>query len=90
MPTSNSQRPIYEQLAEQALEGQPPDGEAMPSIRVLAASHLLNPLPVNRALQALGDEGLLEGRLALYVTAGARQRLLATQRGRFLQHEWLR
>jgi GntR family transcriptional regulator len=96
MPTWDSQMPIYQQLADllagQLLEGHPPEGEAMPSIRVLAASHLLNPLTVNRALQALGEEGLLESRrgLGLYVTAGARQRLLAAQRQRFLQHEWPR
>jgi hypothetical protein len=45
------------------------EGAAMPSVRALAGRYLLNPLTVNRALQALGDEGLLENRrgLGLYV-----------------------
>lgn len=88
--------PIYQQLADllaaQLLDGQPPEGEPMPSVRTLAARHLLNPLTVNRALQALGDAGLVETRrgLGIYVTGGARERLRRAERQRFLQHEWPR
>lgn len=94
MPTWDDRLPIYQQLADQLaaqlLDGQPPEGQAMPSVRALAGQHLLNPLTVNRALQTLSDQGLLENRrgLGLYVTAGARQRLRAAERQRFLQHEW--
>ena len=58
----------------------------MPSVRVLATRYLLNPLTVNRALQALGDEGLLENKrgLGLFVTARGRERLRAAERERFL------
>ncbi len=96
MQTWDQKQPIYQQLADilaaQLLDGEPPEGEAMPSVRVLAGQYLLNPLTVNRALQALGDEGLLENRrgLGLYVTGGARQRLKATERDRFLNTEWPR
>jgi GntR family transcriptional regulator len=96
MQTWDQKQPIYQQLADilaaQLLDGEPPDGEAMPSVRALAGRYLLNPLTVNRALQALGDEGLLESRrgLGLYVTAGARERLKAAERERFLQTEWPR
>ena len=96
MPTWDTRQPIYQQLADllaaQLLDGNPPEGQAMPSVRVLAAQHLLNPLTVNRALQALADEGLLENRrgLGLYVTAGARERLKAAERRRFLDAEWPR
>jgi len=96
MPSWDQRQPIYQQLADllaaQLLEGDPPEGQAMPSVRVLAAQHLLNPLTVNRALQALADEGLLENRrgLGLYVTAGARERLKAAERRRFLEAEWPR
>jgi GntR family transcriptional regulator len=64
----------------------------MPSVRALAGRYLLNPLTVNRALQSLGDEGLLENRrgMGLYVMAGARERLKAAERERFLQTEWPR
>jgi GntR family transcriptional regulator len=92
----DNKQPIYQQLADQLtaqlLDGEPAEGEAMPSVRTLALRHVLNPLTVNRALQALGDEGLLENRrgLGLYVTAGARERLRAAERQRFLQTEWPR
>ncbi len=96
MPTWDPQIPIYQQLADllaaQLLDGEPPEGQAMASVRALAAQHLLNPLTVNRALQALGDAGVLENRrgMGLYVTAGARERLRAAQRQRFLAVEWPR
>ena len=81
MQTWDQRQPIYQQLADllaaQLLDGDPPEGQAMPSVRTLAGQHLLNPLTVNRALQALGDAGLLENRrgLGLFVTVGARERL---------------
>jgi GntR family transcriptional regulator len=96
MQTWDQKQPIYQQLADilaaQLLDGDPSEGAAMPSVRALAGRYLLNPLTVNRALQSLGDEGLLENRrgLGLYVTAGARQRLLAAERQRFLSDEWPR
>jgi len=96
MQTWDQKQPIYQQLADvlaaELLDGQPPEGQAMPSVRVLAGRYLLNPLTVNRALQALGDKGLLESRrgLGLYVTAGARERLRAVERDRFLRTEWPR
>ena len=73
--------PIYQQLADRLaaalLDGQPPEGEAMPSVRALSSQYLLNPLTASRALQALADAGLLESRrgLGLYVVPGARERL---------------
>jgi len=96
MQTWDQRQPIYQQLADllaaQLLDGDPPEGQAMPSVRVLAGQYLLNPLTVNRALQALNDEGLLESRrgLGLYVTAGARERLKAVERQRFLEVDWPR
>ncbi len=96
MPTWDDRLPIYQQLADRLaaalLDGQPADGEPMPSVRALASRYLLNPLTVNRALQALAEQGLLEARrgLGLYVKAGARQRLLESERRRFLNDEWPR
>lgn len=96
MPTWDDKLPIYQQLADrlatQLLEGDPPEGAAMPSVRTLASQHLLNPLTVNRALQALVDAGLVESRrgLGLFVLPGARERLKASERERFLQQEWPR
>jgi GntR family transcriptional regulator len=96
MHTWDDRQPIYQQLADQLaaglLDGDPAEGAAMPSVRALATRHLLNPLTVNRALQALGDEGLLENRrgLGFFVNVGARERLRSAERQRFLQQEWPR
>jgi GntR family transcriptional regulator len=90
----NDTAPIYRQLAQQLagqlIEGEPPEGAPMPSVRALAQQYLINPLTVSRALQSLVDEGFLEPRrgLGMYVTEGARQRLLQTEREAFLQDEW--
>jgi GntR family transcriptional regulator len=96
MTTWDDRQAIYQQLADllaaRLLDGDPAEGEAMPSVRHLAGQHLLNPLTVSRALQALTDAGLLENRrgLGLYVVPGARERLRAAERQRFLQTEWPR
>lgn len=94
MPTWDQRQPIYQQLADQLgtrlLDGEPPEGQAMPSVRTLASQYLLNPLTVARALQSLNEAGLLENRrgLGLYVTEGAHERLRAAQRQRFIEQEW--
>ena len=75
----NDTAPIYRQLAQQLagqlLDGEPKEGQPMPSVRQLAQQYLINPLTVSRALQSLVDEGFLEPRrgLGMYVTEGARQ-----------------
>jgi GntR family transcriptional regulator len=90
----NPQKPIYQQLADmlaaQLLDGQPKEGEPMPSVRTLAAHYLLNPLTVNRALQTLDEQGLIETRrgLGCYVRPGVRDKLRSAQRHRFLTKEW--
>jgi GntR family transcriptional regulator len=94
MQTWDDRQPIYRQLADQLagalLDGQPPEGEPMPSVRALAAHYMLNPITVGRALQALADDGLLDNRrgVGLYVRAGARARLRELERQRFLDLEW--
>jgi GntR family transcriptional regulator len=96
MATWNNREPIYRQLADlladQLIDGDPAEGEAMPSVRTLASRHVLNPLTVNRALQALTEEGLLEARrgMGLYVRPGARDQLRQAHRSRFLLQEWPR
>lgn len=96
MQTWDDRGPIYQQLADllaaRLIDGDPPEGEPMPSVRQLAGHYVLNPLTVNRALTALADIGLLESRrgLGLYVTAGARDKLREAERRRFLDEEWPR
>ena len=90
----NDTAPIYRQLAQQLagqlLDGEPKEGQPMPSVRHLAQQYLINPLTVSRALQSLVDEGFLEPRrgLGMYVTEGARHRLMQSERDSFLREEW--
>lgn len=86
--------PIYHQLAamviEQIIRGSLAEGEAVPSVRQVAASERINPLTVSRAYQTLVDDGLLEKRrgVGMFVAAGARDKALSAERERFLKHEW--
>ncbi len=86
--------PIYRQLKERVvgmmLDGVLKPGDALPSVRQIAADYQLNPITVSRAYQELADELLVEKRrgLGMYVTDGAREKLLASERDRFLKEEW--
>lgn len=90
----NDNAPIYRQLKEKVigmmLDGLLKPGDALPSVRQVAADYQLNPITVSRAYQELVDETLVEKRrgLGMYVTDGARDKLLATERERFLREEW--
>ena len=60
----NDNQPIYRQLRDKVvamiLEGTLGEGEALPSVRSVAAEHTLNPLTVLKGYQQLVDEGLVE------------------------------
>lgn len=92
--TWNDTSPIYLQLKERVvamiLDGLLGPGDALPSVRQVAADYQLNPITVSRAYQELVDETLVEKRrgLGMYVTEGAREKLLASERERFLKEEW--
>lgn len=92
--TWNDTTPIYLQLKEKVvtmmLDGLLKPGEALPSVRQVAADFQLNPITVSRAYQELVDEALVEKRrgLGMYVNEGAREKLLASERERFLREEW--
>lgn len=92
----NDNQPIYRQLRDKIvaliLEGRLADGDALPSVRSVAAEFTLNPLTVLKGYQQLVDEGLVEKRRGrgMYVTSGARAQLLTDERQRFLAHEWPR
>ncbi|WP_017876199.1 GntR family transcriptional regulator [Janthinobacterium sp. CG3] len=90
----NDNAPIYRQLKERVigmlLDGLLKPGDALPSVRQVAADYQLNPITVSRAYQELVDEVLVEKRrgLGMYVTEGARDKLLASERDRFIREEW--
>lgn len=93
-PKWNSDLPIYRQLrdrvVEMILEGVLVDGDALPSVRNVAAEYRLNPITVLKGYQELVDEGLVEKKRGrgMFVTAGAEKQLLKDERRRFLDKEW--
>ena len=98
-PKWSEDLPIYRQLrdrvVEMILEGVLGDGDALPSVRNVAAEYRLNPLTVLKGYQELVDEGLVEKKRGrgMFVTDGARRQLLKDERrfafaaGRGLEHD---
>ena len=92
--TWNDNAPIYRQLRDRVvamiLDGVLKPGDALPSVRQVAADFQLNPITVSKGYQELVDENLVEKRrgLGMYVTDGARQALMKSERERFLREEW--
>lgn len=92
--TWNDSTPIYRQLRDRVvamiLDGVLKQGDALPSVRQVAADFQINPITVSKGYQELVDEGLVEKRrgLGMYVTDGARAALLKSERERFLNDEW--
>jgi GntR family transcriptional regulator len=90
----NDNTPIFRQLKERVvgmmLDGVLKPGDALPSVRQVAAEYQLNPITVSKAYQELVDEQLVEKRrgIGMYVTEGASDKLLATERERFMREEW--
>lgn len=93
-PKWNEDQPIYRQLRDRVvamiLEGVLGDGDALPSVRNVAAEYRLNPLTVLKGYQELVDEGLVEKKRGrgMFVNDGARIQLLKDERKRFLEKEW--
>ena len=90
----SDKQPIYRQLRDRIidmmLEGILADGDALPSVRSVAAEYRLNPITVMKGYQELVDEGLVEKRRGrgMFVSTGAREQLLARERAQFLNDEW--
>ena len=78
--------PIYRQLRDRVvamiLDGVLKEGDALPSVRSVAAEFRLNPLTVLKGYQQLVD-----GR-GMFVSTGAGAALLKDERHRFLKDEW--
>ena len=93
-PDWNDNQPIYRQLRERVvamiLDGAIAEGDALPSVRVVATESRVNPLTVLKAYQQLVDDGLVEKRrgLGMFVGHGARETLLGAERERFLTEQW--
>lgn len=92
----NDGQPIYRQLrdrvVEMILDGVLKEGDALPSVRNVAAEYRVNPLTILKAYQQLVDEELVEKRrgLGMFVRNGARNLLLQGERQKFLSEQWPR
>ncbi len=90
----NDSQPIYWQLKERTvamiLDGTLAEGDALPSVRIVASEFHLNPITVSKSYQALVEEGLVEKRrgLGMFVCEGARKNLTTSERDKFLNDEW--
>ena len=93
-PKWNKDLPIYRQLRDRVvamiLEGVLSDGDALPSVRNVAAEYRLTPLTVLKGYQELVDEGLVEKKRGrgMFINDGARTKLLKNERQRFIEKEW--
>jgi GntR family transcriptional regulator len=92
----NDSQPIYRQLrdrvVEMILDRVLNEGDALPSVRNVAAEYRVNPLTILKAYQQLVDEELVEKRrgLGMFVKPGARDLLLQGERQKFLNDQWPR
>jgi len=87
-------QPIYLQLKEQIMamiiDGILNEGEALPSVRKVAADYQINPITASKAYAELVDEGLVEKKrgLGMFILKGARKNLLNAEQKKFLEQEW--
>jgi GntR family transcriptional regulator len=92
----NDGQPIYRQLRDRVvamiLDGVLAEGDALPSVRNVAAEFRVNPLTVLKSYQGLVDEQLVEKRrgLGMFINVGARRLLLNGERQKFLAEQWPR
>ena len=92
----NDSQPIYRQLRDRVvaliLDGVLKDGDALPSVRNVAAEYRVNPITVLKGYQELVDEQLVETKrgLGMFIKPGARDLLLRGERQKFLAEEWPR
>ncbi|MGP8308635.1 GntR family transcriptional regulator [Vibrio sp. YIC-376] len=89
----HDRQPIFRQLAElltqQILQGIWKEGDALPSVRSVAADMKINHITVMKGYQVLVDQGFVEKRLGqgMFVTPGAKQQILETEKVRFREEQ---
>lgn len=83
---------IRQRIIEMILKKTAKEGEALPSVRQISADLAVNPLTVTKAFEGLVDIGVVESRrgMGMYVSEGAREKLLAHERQKFLAEDWPR
>ncbi len=92
----NDDRPVYlrlrDRIAAMILEGRVGEGDALPSVRSLAADFGANPLTVAKAYQTFQEEELVVVKrgVGMFVATGAAERLRNAERKDFLENRWPR
>jgi GntR family transcriptional regulator len=78
---------IAERLADDIAEGTLAEGDQVPSTTELAAFYRINPATAAKGINVLTDSGLVEKRrgIGMFVSSGARERLLDDRRKRFAE-----
>ncbi|GLX77280.1 GntR family transcriptional regulator [Thalassotalea insulae] len=90
----DADKPIYLQLYQlvisRILDGYIKEGEALPSVRKLAAQYQLNPLTISKAYQMLQEEQIVEKQRGkgLFVKQGVHDAMLERERELFLTQQW--
>jgi GntR family transcriptional regulator len=96
MSQFNDSQPIFlqirQRIVEMILKRTVTEGEALPSVRQIATDLSVNPLTVTKAYDGLVDIGVVESRrgMGMFVQPGARTKLLAHEREKFLAEDWPR
>src|SRR4051794_38168553 len=91
---NSDDRPVYlrlrDRIAAMILEGKVDDGDALPSVRSLAAEYGANPLTVAKAYHTFQEEGMIVVKrgIGMFVAEGAAARLRDAERRDFLEHRW--
>lgn len=81
---------LYQQVITRILDGYIREGEALPSVRKVAADYQVNPLTISKAYQMLQDEGIVEKQRGkgLFVKQGVLAFVLKRERENFLSQQW--
>jgi len=81
---------LYQQVVARIIDGFIKEGEALPSVRRVAAEYQVNPITISKAYQMLQDEELVEKQRGkgLFVKDGTQQVMLNRERDSFLTEQW--
>ncbi|WP_104474155.1 GntR family transcriptional regulator [Microterricola pindariensis] len=88
------ERPIFMQIAERVendiIDGALPEEGQVPSTNEFAAFYRINPATALKGVNLLVDDGILYKKrgIGMFVSSGARERLVSKRRDRFV-HEYL-
>ena len=81
---------LYQQVVARIIDGFIKEGEALPSVRRVAAEYQINPITISKAYQMLQDEELVEKQRGkgLFVKQGSQEIMLTRERNTFLTEQW--